>query len=109
MMTLGAISLTCWLCTLLAAPRKPRRGNEIEELVYSRLLGRQQMLRLLAFVVTAGMLFALIFAARPDRVDPDMQRVRPVCQDFPNGNAVCNIMQQDGQLTKVVYSRGNNT
>ena len=51
--TTAAIPLTCWLCALIAAPRRPRVGNEVAELVYIRLLGRQQRLVLLAAVATA--------------------------------------------------------
>ena len=47
------IPLACWWCALLAVPGRPRLGNEVEELVYVRLLGRQQRLVLLACVVTA--------------------------------------------------------
>jgi len=60
MLAYAAIPLTCWLAALIAAPRRPRLGNEIEELVYSRLLGRQELLRLLAIIVTAVAFFALI-------------------------------------------------
>lgn len=41
MWTLIALPVTCWVCTLLATPRRPHLGNEVEELVYARLLGRQ--------------------------------------------------------------------
>ncbi len=40
MFAYAIIPLTCWACALLAAPRRPAFGNEVEELVYSRLLGR---------------------------------------------------------------------
>src|SRR5436305_781925 len=51
MLALATIPVTCWLCTLIATPRRPRLGDEVAELVYSRLLGRQQLLRLFAIVV----------------------------------------------------------
>jgi hypothetical protein len=54
MLMVAAIPLTCWLCVLVAMPRKPLPDNEVQELVYSRLLGRQQRLALLALVVTAA-------------------------------------------------------
>lgn len=38
MVTLATIALTCWLCTLIALPRKPLPNNEVQELVYTRLL-----------------------------------------------------------------------
>lgn len=28
-----AIVLTCWYCVLIAIPRKPLSGNEVEELI----------------------------------------------------------------------------
>jgi hypothetical protein len=51
-----AIALTCWICTFIALPRKPLPGNEVEELVYARLLGRQQRLALVA-VFASGVAF----------------------------------------------------
>lgn len=62
MLAYVAIPLTCWLAALIATPRRPRPGNEIEELVYARLLGRQEHLRLLAIVATAVAFFALVLA-----------------------------------------------
>lgn len=76
MVTLAAIALTCWLCSLIALPRKPVAGNEAQELVYVRLLGRQQTLMLLALVVTAGALLSLVVAIRPGRVDPGYEALR---------------------------------
>lgn len=76
MVTLAAIALTCWLCSLIARPRKPVAGNEAQELVYVRLLGRQQTLMLLALVVTAGVLLALVIAIRPGRIDPNFAALR---------------------------------
>lgn len=34
------IPITCWLCALLAIPRAPRRGDEVQELIHRRLVGR---------------------------------------------------------------------
>jgi hypothetical protein len=62
MLAYVALPLTCWLAALIAMPRKPRLGNEIEELVYARLLGRQEHLRLLAIVVTGVAFFGLVLA-----------------------------------------------
>jgi hypothetical protein len=60
--TLIAVSVTCWLCALVALPRKPRLGNEVEELIYARLLGRQRRVALLAIGVTAALLLTAIVA-----------------------------------------------
>ena|SRR5947209_704906 len=68
MHTMISVTLTCWLCALVAAPRKPRVGDEAAELVYSRLLGRQQHLALLAFVATAA-LFLTVVVSLPQRVN----------------------------------------
>src|SRR3954469_11220852 len=76
MITLAAVSLTCWLCALLAMPRRPLPNNEVQELVYARLLGRQQILMLLALIVTAVALLALLTAVRPGRIDAGFHGVR---------------------------------
>ncbi len=62
MFAYAVIPLTCWACALLAAPRRPAFGNEEDELVYSRLLGRQELLRLLAIVATGVAFFAFVLA-----------------------------------------------
>lgn len=41
MFMFAAIPLMCWLCVLVAMPHKPLPNNEVQELVYARLLGRQ--------------------------------------------------------------------
>ncbi len=62
MLAYVALPLTCWLAALIATPRRPRPGNEVEELVYARLLGRQEQLRLLAIVATGVAFFAFVLA-----------------------------------------------
>jgi hypothetical protein len=62
------VSLTCWACALVASPRKPRVGEEVGELVYCRLLRRQQRLALLAFLATAA-LFLMVVLSLPQRVN----------------------------------------
>lgn len=47
-------AVTLWAAALAAAPRRPRVGNEVQELVYRRLLGRQHLLVLCASAVTAA-------------------------------------------------------
>jgi hypothetical protein len=75
MWDLIAIPLTCWACMLVALPRKPRFGNKVEELVYSRLLGRHQRLLLLAIFVTIAMAFTLLVTL-PRHGSPDLQAAR---------------------------------
>ncbi len=76
MITLIAVALTCWVCSLIALPRKPLLNNEVQELVYARLLGRQHTLMLLALIVTAGALLTLVAIARPSHSDPTFNTVR---------------------------------
>jgi predicted MFS family arabinose efflux permease len=44
MLALIAIPITCWLCALLAIPRRPCPHHEMQEFTYRRLVGRQQLL-----------------------------------------------------------------
>jgi hypothetical protein len=86
-----AIPLTCWMCALVAIPRRPRRGNEVEEFVYARLLGRSQRVALLALVVTAVAFFTFVLAL-PDRVDPNFSHtpsMHQVCDDQPIEQRAC--------------------
>jgi hypothetical protein len=75
MLALATIPLTCWVCAWLARPRKPRYGDEVQELVYGRLLGRHQRLTLLALILTAGMLLGFVITL-PQRSDRTLQSVR---------------------------------
>lgn len=74
MYLLTAIALTCWVCTAIARPRRPRYGNEVEELVYSQLLGRQHRVALLALVVTL-VAFVAVVVAIPHRIPPSESAV----------------------------------
>jgi hypothetical protein len=99
MLTLTLIPLTCWLCALLAIPGKLCLANEVEELVYARLLGRQQRLVLLACAVTVVTLLDLVLSL-PQRIDPILDAARhppPVC-DYPSGieAPTCYTRQRDG-------------
>jgi hypothetical protein len=105
-----AVLLTCWLCALVAIPRKPRIGNEVEELVYARLLGREQRLVLLACVVTVATLLVLVLSL-PRSIDPtlDAERHPPqVCPHDPYGRAaICYRRQPDGTwVEKAVQADG---
>ncbi len=62
MVLLVAVPIALWLAAWLAMPGRPLQGNEVAELVYSRLLGRQQRVVLLALVVTLGAFLAGIAA-----------------------------------------------
>jgi hypothetical protein len=65
-----AIAMTCWFCTLVALPRKPLPGNEVEELVYSRLLGRQQRVALVA-VIASGVALLGVMITLPEHAGSD--------------------------------------
>jgi hypothetical protein len=75
MHTLIAIAVTCWLSALVAIPRKPRPGNEVAELVYARLLGRQQRLVLLAILASA-LAFAIFVVHLPGTLPDDVAEVQ---------------------------------
>jgi hypothetical protein len=105
-----AIPLTCWVCTCIAIPRKPRPGNEVEELVYARLLGRQHRLVLIALAATAVVFFALITTAiqpaaqptsaakgNPVALSSDREGAVPNCMATPtSGIPTCYELQADG-------------
>ena len=75
MWTVMLIPATCWLCALLAIPRRPLLGNEVQELIYTRLLGRQQRLVILA-VVASAVAFLVLVLRLPQRVDADVREQR---------------------------------
>jgi hypothetical protein len=97
MLAYAAIPLTCWLAALLAAPRTPRIGNEVEELVYARLLGRQERLRLLAIVATGAAFLWFALALPGHAADPDgPAAVRQVCTERPGTAPTCYTRQPGG-------------
>jgi hypothetical protein len=49
-----------WLAALLAAPQRPRRRDELADLVYARLVGRQQWMMAVAVAVTAAASIVLL-------------------------------------------------
>lgn len=75
MLAFAIAALICWVVVLAARPRRPLPGNEVQELVYSRLLGRQQMLMLLALLAT-GVALLVFVVGLPQRMDPDLRAVR---------------------------------
>jgi hypothetical protein len=100
MLTLIAVPLTCWLCALLAIPRRPLPGNETQELVYGRLLGRQQHLTLLAFLLTIVAAFAIALSASRG-VDADLPALRDT--NTPQ-TVVVREVQDDGRSVIVSTS-----
>lgn len=107
MPVLIASAVTGWLTALLAIPRSPRVGNEVEELVYARLLGRQQRLLLLAFALTAATLVGGI-ATLPRHIDPDLRSVREArqtCTYPPEGGPICLVLQPGGSWARAQAER----
>lgn len=109
MVTLTAVALTCWLCSLIALPRKPLPNNEVQELVYARLLGRQHLLMLLALVATAGALLTLIALARPSRIDSDFsaaRRLNPPCVQSAYDPTACATPQPGTRVIRDMQDNG---
>jgi hypothetical protein len=52
--------VSLWVAAWVAIPHKPFSANEVQALVYSRLIGRQQRLVALAIVGTAMLLITVI-------------------------------------------------
>ena len=92
MLTLVAIPLALWFAALVATPRRPLPGNAVEELVYARLLGRQQRLVLLATLVS-GLALLLAIALLPQRVDPDLRGLRA-----SQAECIRQLMGEDGSV-----------
>lgn len=116
MQALIAVTLTCWLCALIAQPRRPLHGGEVAELVYARLLGRQQRIALLASVVTLALTFALLVAHTPHPLSPpsdlhardrmvstDREAILPTC----DGDTCYEL--QPGGAWLVVRKQGDGT
>lgn len=109
MLTLAAIPLTCWLCALIALPRKPLPDNEVQELVYARLLGRQRTLMLFALLVTLGGLLVLLATVRPSHVDADLDTVRRAnvaCIQVAYNLAPCGTPQPNVLLIREIQDDG---
>lgn len=59
----AVIPLTCWLCALLAIPRRPMPDHEEQELAYRRLVARHQIMLALAAVTTLVFVLVLVLRA----------------------------------------------
>ncbi len=66
MVTLTLLPLTCWVCVLVAIPRAPRPGDEVQELVYRRLVGRHDLLLICAIAITLAALLVVACRAAAD-------------------------------------------
>jgi hypothetical protein len=95
MTTLAFLIPVCWTFALLATPRTPRRGNEVAELVYTRLLGRQHLLVGVAAIVTAATVLGLVVTL-PQRIDPTFAENRQLKAYCAAGAARCYHLEPDG-------------
>jgi hypothetical protein len=98
MLPISCAAIMCWSAVLINRQRRPLPGNEVQERVYSRLLGRQQRLILLALIVTMASFFATL-AGSPQRIDPSLNALRsPVRRcNYPSiGFPICYRAQPDG-------------
>jgi hypothetical protein len=79
----GASVVSLWLAAFVTMPRKPLPNNEVQELVYARLLGRQHRAVLLATIVTALGFFALVLSVpvRPAAHPNGAPSRRQICFD----------------------------
>ena len=105
----GGSIVTVWIAAFITMPHKPRLSNEVEELVYARLLGRQHRVLFLAIIVTALGLFALVLsmpaslAAGGKSAAPRQQMCfntggsAPICHTpQPGGERLEEELQKDG-------------
>lgn len=99
MFAYAAIPLTCWLASVIAEPRSPLPGNDVEERVYIRLFGRQHLLRHLAIVASVVALFAAVLAM-PSQAMPGMhvdQATQGRCTQPVIGEWLCSSIGADGE------------
>ena len=62
-LALFSAALSLWVGYALATPRSPHTGNEVAELVYSRMLGNRDVIAVLAILATGAAFFAAILTA----------------------------------------------
>jgi hypothetical protein len=74
---------------LVAFPRKPLPGNEVQELVYGRLLGRYQRLVLIAAVVTVVAVLTLLVALTHHAGAEGMGSAESICVDTRGAAPTC--------------------
>jgi hypothetical protein len=103
----GASVASLWLAAFVAMPGKPLPHNEVQELVYGRLLGRQHRVIALATIVTAIGFFTLVLSmasnspARSDGAPSQRQIcfdgvVLPICYTPQPGGTWAEEELEDG-------------
>lgn len=98
MLAIALAATTCWVCALVARPRRPLPGNEVQERVYSRLLSRHQRVALLAIALTAAVLLVHIgnMPSRPLTPANDALSPQSVCYDSGMIGSICYTQQPEG-------------
>jgi hypothetical protein len=103
MVALVSVPLALWLAAFVARPRRPLPGNEVQELVYSRLLGRYERLVLLALIVTGVMVIG-VTVTLPRHLDTTLGAAHEVgmfCDDESmTGVPSCLTWHADGSWTR---------
>lgn len=102
------IPLTCWTCALVACPRKPLPDHEVQELIYTRLVGRQQRLIVVAVVASAAA-FLILVLSLPQRVDAGLREQRAArwrCDAVAETAVFCAERHGGLWLTKVRLADG---
>jgi hypothetical protein len=108
MMTCIAVAFTCWLCALVASPQRPLPGNEVQELVYIRLLGRRERVMLLAMAMTV-IAFASIIVTLPQRAGAetdDLVISRSSCMPLLGGLDPCVTAQPGTRAVREIQDDG---
>ncbi len=106
---LVSVPLVLWLAALVARPRRPLPNNEVEELVYSRLLGRHERLMLLALIAT-GLVFFAGVTTIPQHVERNivpMNAERVCADDSALGPPSCVTRRADGTWQREVLRSGS--
>jgi hypothetical protein len=105
----GASVLSLWVAAFIAMPHKPLPNNEVEELVYTRLLGRHHRVFILAMVGTVlGLLVLLLSMASnaPTSAHPTPSR-QQVCFNTGVSPPMCYTPQPGGAwLEEVLQADG---
>ena len=69
-MIMIAVPPTCWLCLLLAIPRRPRHDDEVAQLIYRRLIAHHQLLILIASSITLTVIGGAVLPHLAQAISP---------------------------------------
>src|SRR5262249_45115140 len=104
---LVAVVLVCWVCALIATPRRPLPNSPLDEVVSAQVRRHQQ--RAMAFAVSAALLALLASVlARPSSVDADAEAIRQervavhgCVSKLDSGELICDVQRVDGRWVKL--------